>query len=279
MNRVFITGATGYIGNRLALRLARNGTVVHALIRSPQKKHYLEHPNIRLCFGDLSCQQFLEDAMGTCEGVYHTAAYARLWDGGSGIFNAVNFEGTRNILSAALKTDSMQKVVLTSTAGVLGASADGEPLNERSVPLKPLATAYLQSKARAEGLVPQFVRDGLDVVIVNPTKIYGPGLNSPGNPITAVIRNYLNGRPFFLPGHGKISANWSYIDDVVEGHILAMHRGVPGERYILGGCNASYAEFFGLVRRLSGTILPFIHVPTVLLTGFAHVSTIWANLT
>lgn len=276
---IFITGATGYIGERLALYLADCGNIVHALVRCPESKQRLHHRNIKIFCGDLSDQKSIERAIMSCEQVYHIAAFARLWHPDPGICDRVNVEGTNNVIMAARNTTSVKKIVFTSTAGVLGAAKNGELIDERVRNAGGLMTEYERSKARAEALVQTYVRNGMHIVIVNPTRVYGPGLRTQSNAVTGLIDKYLKGMPLVMPGAGTYVTNWAYVDDVVRGHIQAMRYGQPGERYILGGDNASYEELFELIRRLSGKYRPIVALPEFVIMAIARLSDLWTHMT
>ena len=126
--KIFITGATGYIGSHLALRLAESGHEVHALCRSREKADQLNHPMIRPIIGDLHDYKALTEGMQGCDQVYHVAAFARVWAKDSGQFYAINVEGTRHVLNACVAA-GVKKVVFTSTGGIFGASF-GEAITE-----------------------------------------------------------------------------------------------------------------------------------------------------
>src|SRR5262249_4338267 len=107
---------------------------------------------------------------------------------------------------------------------------------------------YDLSKCMAEKLVVDFAARGLHAVIVNPSRVYGPGIESFSNPFDRLLNAVLKDRPIIIPGCHDVAANYSYIDDVVNGHILAMKHGKPGQRYILGGENISYRQFIDVVK-------------------------------
>src|SRR6476469_3271133 len=112
--KIFITGATGYIGNNLAKRLASEGHIVHALCRSANKSLLLQHSNIKIFDGDISDVASVEKAMQGCEQVYHLAAYARVWAKDPSVFFKLNVEGTKHVLEAARKL-VINDIVFTST--------------------------------------------------------------------------------------------------------------------------------------------------------------------
>ena len=240
--KVLVTGATGFIGINLCKELVNRGFKVNALYRSIDKANYLNNKNINLYRGDVTDPKSLEEAMLNCDYVFHLAAYAQVWAKDSQMFHSINYTGTLNILNIALKV-GVKKIVVTSTAGVFGPS-EGRVINEETRRKVDYFSLYERTKADAERLILERAAQGINVVIVNPTRVYGPGLLSTSNGVTRLIRLYIKGRFRFLPGSGNSIGNYVFIDDVVNGHLLALEYGKAGEKYILGGENVSYIDFF-----------------------------------
>ncbi len=247
--KIFVTGASGYLGNKLTYTLAEKGHQVHALVRSASAKELLQHPNITVFKGDILEKEKLVIAMAGCRQVYHTAARVGLWAKDPAVFYDVNVEGTRNVLDAAIKT-GVQKAVFTSTCGVIGPSLN-EPMSERDPRIAGFCIDYELSKKMGEDLVFDYTNKGMDAVVVCPSKIYGPGIISHSLTANAMIEKFLKKRIAFIPAPGNYKVCMAFIDDIVNGHLLAMEKGKTGERYILGGINISYLEFFELIRTLS----------------------------
>lgn len=257
---VFITGATGYIGNNLAMRLANDEKQVHALCRDAAKKHLLLHPNIQIFEGDITDPAAVEKGMTGCTHVYHLAAFARVWAKDPSTFYRLNVEGTKNILDVAKKLQ-VQKIVFTSTAGVLGPSG-AAPVKEDDVRIGDTMNEYEDSKTEAEELCRQYCNKyGMNIVMVNPPRVYGPGIQTESNAVTRLIRLYMQGTWRIMPGDGTKTGSYVYIDDVVNGHVLAMQKGRSGERYILSGVNASYNEFFAMLAETTGKKLKLFNLP------------------
>jgi farnesol dehydrogenase len=254
-----ITGATGFIGTQLAKRLAEKGGCVHALRRATSNAAPLVHDNIRVVHGDVRDPAAVQRAMAGCDRVFHLAGYARNWAKDRQTFLETNVDGLRNVLQAARRLP-VRKVVFTSSAVTLGPSA-GAPVDEFARrPARPF-TDYEASKLMAESLARQFASDGMPVVIVNPTRVFGPGLLTEGNSVTRMVRWYIEGRWRFLPAGGEQIGNWAFVEDVVRGHLLAMENGRPGESYVLGGENASLRKFFQLIAEISGRRYRLFPVP------------------
>ncbi len=258
--RYFITGATGYIGERLALCLAGNGHTVHALVRDKRRADKLTHSNIHLFDGDLLNNDKMEAAIKGCDCAFHLAAYARVWSKDKDWPHKVNVEGTSNLLNLAYQ-HKLRRVVFTSTGGTLEPSDGQSPVTESTARTVPYFNAYEQTKAEAEKLSLSFIDKGLEVVIVNPTRVYGPGLISESNAMTKIIKQFNRGKWRIIPGNGKKCGNYVFVDDVVNGHLLAMDKGKSGERYITGGENITYDGFFQKLRKVTGKQQRLYHMP------------------
>jgi nucleoside-diphosphate-sugar epimerase len=277
MSTVLVTGATGFVGKQLTLKLAGSGQMVHAMYRSEAKIGGLEHKNIRLFKGTLTDLASIDNAMKGCDQVYHLAAFAAVWTRRPEEIYEQNVRGTVNILESALKY-GVKRVVHTSTAGVFGPSGEN-PNSEDSPMAESHFIHYDRSKTQAEKKVKAYVRDGMDVVIVNPTRIYGPGNLGDSNGVTRMIRDYLNGKWHIIPGNGKSVGNYVYIEDVVDGHILAMEKGRTGERYLLGGSDLSFNEFFSILKAATGSRFFLIKTPLFIGISIATVMLTMAKLT
>lgn len=247
---IFISGATGFIGEQLSLFLANSGTKVHALVRSPQKAKNLQHSNIQLFYGDILDINSLQSSIKGCEQIYHLAAYAKVWSSEPDTFYQINVQGTLNVLNVALQ-EGVKRVVLTSTAGVFGPSIKNT-INEKSQLAIPLTTEYEKTKRISEQKALEFTQKGLEVVIVNPTRVFGSGQLSQSNAVTTLIQKFNQGKWRIIPGNGESQGNYVWVHDVVKGHVIAMEKGHSGENYILGGENISYNELFKLLRKLTG---------------------------
>jgi len=269
MIKIFISGATGFIGSRLALRLADEGNIIHALYRSENKTGIIKHRNIRLFKGDILDRTSLTPAIEGCLQVYHTAAFAKTWDINPANIYRLNIEGTINVISAGLETGAKQ-FVCTSTAGVFGPSGKNNSVEESFPKPKKYFTHYESSKAILEHIFRILSKSGTSIVIVNPTRVYGPGILSESNGVTRMIKSYTEGRWRMIPGNGKSIGNYVHVEDVVTGHILAMNNGVPGENYILGGSNVSYNDLFSELAVLTGKKFKMINIPVWFMLLLSH---------
>jgi len=263
---IFVSGATGFIGIQLVKRLVGMGKTVHALYRSESKADLIRMKGVNLFKGDILDKDSLTRAMEECHQAYHTAAFAGVWAKDPGLIYRLNVEGSLNVIDAAGNI-GIRRVVVTSTAGILGPS-EKEPVNENSLPPSSFFTPYEESKYLLEQELITRKITHPEVIIVNPTRVYGPGFLSESNGVTKMIKQYVEGRWRLIPGNGESSGNYVYVEDVVTGHLLAMEKGVPGERYILGGENISYNLFFQYARQTSNVRKKLYRIPLwVMLTA------------
>lgn len=258
-NKTFITGATGYVGHRLAFHLAERGETVHVLVRSRAARQLLQHPNIHIFEGDIQQPDAIRQAMQDCSHVYHVAGLARLSHKDPTLFYRVNVDGTRNLLEVAWELQ-VKKFVFTSSTAVIGPSLH-QPMREHDPRIIGFDNDYEVSKQMAEDLVKEFNAKGLTGVIVSPSRVYGPGIATYGSGVNRFITGYLKRRFSVIPTCDHVRSNYVYIDDVILGHILAMERGRGGEKYILGGENIAFGEFINTIRKNAEINGRFIKIP------------------
>ncbi len=255
--KVLVTGATGYVGHNLALTLAQQGNEVNILVRNPSSVFIPGHRHIHVFTGDITEKVSILPAMRGCERVFHTAALVRLYASKPSSFYDINVEGTRHVLQVALDT-GVRKFIFTSTCGVIGPSLN-KPMNETDPRIAGFNNDYDLSKFMAERLVADYAKLGLFTVIASVAKVYGPGVETHPLSVNEIIRRFIQGKVSFCPSPGDLVSNYVFIDDLVKGHIQAIENGKSGEKYILGGENISYANFFQTLRTISGvkgTLLP-----------------------
>ena len=269
--KVLVTGATGYIGTRICEALAAQGHEVHALYRSEARAAPLRSKEgIHLFKGDILDRDSIRKAVRGTDAVIHVAAFAKPWAPDRQLFYRINVEGARIVFEEAHRADA-GRVVFTSTAGTISPSENGQPSNEHTPRRLPQFTDYEASKAEAEALARKLTDEaGMEIVIVNPTRVYGPGLLSDSNGVTRMVKLYLEGKFRIIPGDGSSVGNYVYIDDVVEGHLAALGKGQPGERYILGGENASFNRFFEILAEVTGRRHRMIRLPIPVMSLAAH---------
>ena len=274
--KTFVIGATGYVGQKLTSRLLQQGHIVHALVKTFPKETLFNHPNIFFFKGDLLDKDSLKKTMEGCNQGYHLAAYARPWARDAKTYFEINVKGTLNVLETASEA-GVAKLVYTSSCAVMGRS-NGAPITEDHVRDIDFFTDYESSKYIAESYVRNYANHGLETVIVSPSKIYGPGLWNESNAVSRLIQMYVTGDWHVMPGNGKSLGCFCYIDDVVNGHLLAMTHGRNAEKYILGGENLQLKEFFEVIRTLSGKNHFLVHVPIWLMMLFGWKEEVGASL-
>ncbi len=249
-----VTGASGFIGSNLVDRLVEQGQEVRALHRSPAPSG--RYPKEGLAVeqrGDITDIASLRSAMAGCTQVFHLAGYARNWARDPQTYWKINVGGLKNVLDVA-RESGVRRVVWTSTVMTLGPTPPGQICDETyEHPEHPCHTHYEASKIDAEKLARSYVNDfGMEVVTVNPTRVFGPGPLTEGNALSKLIDDYDSGRAPFVLNGGRNVGNYVYVQDVVQGLLLAMRCGQPDERYLLCGENKTLKEFFDTIDELGG---------------------------
>ena len=247
--KVFVTGSTGFIGVALVEKLLERGFRVRALKRNVPTT---SKPNLEYISGDITDPESLRAGMSGCSYVFHLAAYAKNWAADPQTYTHVNIEGTQNVFAIA-KERNIERIVWTSTIVTLGPTPPGVIGNEQMPrQTQKSFTEYERTKTVMEQEAASWIANGLPLVIVNPTRVFGPGLQSESNSVTKLIDQYRRGAFPFLINWGRNIGNYGFIDDIVSGHLLAMECGTIGERYILGGENVSLKELFSAVDEIDG---------------------------
>jgi dihydroflavonol-4-reductase len=227
-----------------------------------------------LVTGDLRDRESLDRAVAGCGAVFHVAADYRLWAKDPGELYRSNVEGTRNLLAAAREA-GVEKVVYTSTVGCIGIPADRPGSEDVEVHLEEMTGAYKRSKFQAEQVALEFAEAGFPVVIVNPTAPIGDHDFKP-TPTGKIVLDYLKGA---MPAFVDTGLNLVDVDDTSEGHVLALERGRPGERYILGCENLTLEQILTRLAGISGGKAPRWRIPYAVAYMAGLASTGWANLT
>ena len=229
---------------------------------------------IEVLTGDLRDRQSLDRAVAGCGAVFHVAADYRLWAKDPGELYRSNVDGTRNLLEAARRA-GVEKVVYTSTVGCIGIPEDRPGSEDVEVHLEEMTGAYKRSKFQAEQLAIEFARAGLPVVIVNPTAPIGDHDFKP-TPTGKIVVDFLKGA---MPAFVDTGLNLVDVEDISEGHLLALERGRSGERYILGCENLTLEQILTRLAGISGGQAPRWRIPYAVAYAAGVASTGWANLT
>jgi dihydroflavonol-4-reductase len=273
--RALVTGATGFVGSAVARRLLHDGHSVRVLARVGSDRRNLLGLDVDVVEGDLTCPASLLPACDGCEALFHVAADYRLWAPDPAELYRANVDGTRAILEAA-KRAGVKRMVYTSSVATLGIPKDRTPGSETTpVTVDDMIGHYKRSKYLAEEVARQFAADGAPIVIVNPSTPIGPYDIKP-TPTGRIVRDAMAGR---LPAYVDTGLNIVHVDDVAEGHYLAHERGVPGERYILGGFNMSLREVLTEIADIAGRSPPKVRLPHAAVMPVAYVAEAWARIT
>jgi dihydroflavonol-4-reductase len=274
--QTLVTGATGFVGSAVARKLVLEGFPVRALVRPGSPRFHLDGLDLEFVGGDLRDAQSVRRAMAGVQCVFHVAADYRLWARDRSEIFASNVEGTRIVMQEA-KSAGVERVVYTSSVATLGLRADGSAADE-SAPLsqdKGIGT-YKRSKIAAERLVEAMIAsDGLPAVIVNPSTPIGPRDVRP-TPTGRIVVEAARGH---MPGFVDTGLNLVHVDDVADGHLAAMRRGVIGERYVLGGDNVLLADMLAEIARLVGRRPPRLRIPRAVVLPIAYAAEAAAWLT
>ena len=256
--RCLVTGATGFVGAAVARALLAQGRRVSVLAREGSDRRNIEGLDVEVATGDLLDPASFPGALAGCDALYHVAADYRMWTPDPARMYAINVEGTRALMQAALAA-GVPRIVYTSSVATLGLRDDGKPANEGTpVSLEQMVGPYKRSKFMAEQAVRAMVKEqGLPAVIVNPSTPIGPRDVKP-TPTGRMVVEAASGR---MPAYLDTGLNFAHVDDVALGHLLAFERGKIGERYILGGDNMDLKSMLGLIAELSGRRAPWFRVP------------------
>lgn len=264
-----VTGANGFLGSNLCVYLASKGMKVKALHRKGANipSRLVDNEGIDLVTGDIQSKADLKVAFLGVDAVFHLAAYAQVWSKFPDTFYNVNVVGTQNVLEVA-QEQKVKKVICTATAGIYGPQKDGQLISENKSATDKLYTQYEQTKRKAAELA--LNRDWeCEVVVVSPTRVYGPGELSKSNSITKIISQI--GKKAFrvIPGKGDSIGNYVFIEDVIQAHYLAMINGRDKEDYIIGGDNYDFNTLFSSIQKAYGLDYKMYHLPLNVMLGVA----------
>jgi dihydroflavonol-4-reductase len=271
MKPVLVTGASGFLGWHVARLLVDRCYRVRALVRPGNQITGLD---AEVATGDLRDAGSLDRAVAGCGLLFHAAADYRLWARRPAELYQSNVDGTRNLLEAARRA-GVERAVYTSTVGTIGLPQDGLGDEQTPVSLGDMAGAYKRTKFLAEQVALELAASSFPVIIVNPTAPVGDHDVKP-TPTGQTIVDFLNGK---LPAFIDTGLNIVDARDVAEGHLLALERGRPGERYILGSENLTLAQILEALARITGRKAPTMRIPYAVAYCAGVCSTAWAEVT
>lgn len=270
--RYFLTGATGFVGGRLARRLVSDGHQVVAIVRDPAKAAVLAALDLDVRRGDVTDRESMRGPMTGADGVFHVAGWYKIGVRNRGEAERINVDGTRHVLELAREL-GVAKAVYTSTLAVFSDTRsrivdeayryDGPHLSEYD------RTKWLAHYRIAEPMMAA----GLPLVIVQPGLIYGPGDTSG---VRRTLIDYLRRRLMMVPK--RTAFCWAHVDDVARGHILAMEKGRTGESYIIAGSPYLFVEMLELAEEITGIPAPRLRVAPGLMTAAAAVMSVVEKL-
>ncbi|MGB8602828.1 MAG: hopanoid-associated sugar epimerase [Rhizomicrobium sp.] len=273
---IFITGASGFVGSAIARIALQRGFHPRLLVRATSRRDNITGLDAEICVADMADEDALAAAMKGARYCIHAAADYRLWARDPEEIVRHNREGTRAVMAAALKA-GVERVVYTSSVATLHPNEDGTPVDEthRHTPESAIG-AYKRSKVVAERVVEEMVaQDGLPAIIVNPSTPIGPRDIKP-TPTGRIIVEAAAGR---IPAFIETGLNLAHVDDVAEGHFLALEKGRIGQSYILGGQDVAFRDMVGEVARLAGRKAPTIALPRTPLLPLAYAAEMVARFT
>jgi len=263
--KVFVTGATGFVGSHVAQELSRHGADLRILIRSSSNLANLEAIPAETVVGDLLQVDALRSAVSGCDAVMHVAADYRLWVTDPDKMHATNVTGTRELLRLA-REEGVPRVVYTSSVATMGFLSNGRPCDEATpVSLDNMIGHYKRSKYLAEQEAIAAARAGQQVIILNPTTPIGSGDIKP-TPTGRIIVDFLKRK---FPAYMDTGLNLVDVIEVARTHVKALTAGQPGERYILGGENLTLKQLLDKMSAITGLPSPTMRVPHSVAMMFA----------
>jgi dihydroflavonol-4-reductase len=255
--KVFLTGATGFVGSHVARIYADAGAELRLLTRSSSNLASIEGMAAEVVVGDLREPEGLRAVISGCEAVVHVAADYRLWVRDPKSMYAANVDGTRELLRIA-RESGVRRVVYTSSVATMGFRKDGTIVNEDSpVSIEDMIGHYKRSKFLGELEAIRAARAGQEVMILNPTTPIGPGDSKP-TPTGRIVVDFLNKN---FPAYVDTGLNLVDVDEVARMHYVALDKGTPGERYILGGENLTLKQILDRMSAITGLPSPTMKVP------------------
>ena len=260
--KVFLTGATGFIGHHVARALAADGAKLRLLVRKTSNLGNLEGIAGETHVGDLSEPDSLKPALAGCDAV---AADYRLWIPDPAAMYKANVDGTRELLRLAREA-KIKRFVYTSSVATMHFRTDGMVINEDTpVSLKDMVGHYKRSKFLAEQEAVKAAQAGQRVIILNPTSPIGPNDAKP-TPTGRIILDFLTGK---FPAYMDTGLNLVDVAEVARAHVSALTKGKPGNRYILGGENLTLKQILDKMAAITGLKSPTVEIPFIVAATYA----------
>ncbi len=263
--KIFLTGATGFVGYHVARALAAEGVELRLLVRKSSNLKNLEGVAGETHVGDLSQPESLKPALAGIDAVVHVAADYRLWIPDPDAMYRANVDGTRELLRLAREA-GVPRFVCTSSVATMHFFTDGTVSDEDTpVSLADMVGHYKRSKFLAEQEVIKAAQAGQQVIILNPTTPIGPHDVKP-TPTGRIFVDFLNRK---FPAYVDTGLNLVDVVEVARAHVLALTRGAPGRRYILGGENLTLKQILDKMSALTGIPSPTVEIPFAVAATYA----------
>jgi dihydroflavonol-4-reductase len=263
--KVFLTGATGFVGHHVAKALAAEGAELRMLVRKTSNLANLEGIAGETHVGDLAEPESIRPALAGCDAVMHVAADYRLWIPDPKAMYRVNVDGTRDLLRLAREA-GVPRFVYTSSVATMHFRTDGLVINEDTpVSLRDMIGHYKRSKFLAEQQAIAAAQDGQQVIILNPTTPIGPNDSKP-TPTGRIFVDFLNGK---FPAYMDTGLNLVDVAEVARAHVAALTLGQPGHRYILGGENLTLKQILDKMAAITGLPSPTVRIPFAVAATYA----------
>ena len=274
--KLLLTGGTGFLGKNVARRLAARGHELRLIAREKSDLSGLP-AGIEIVRGDVTDGPSLARAAEGCGAVFHMAALVKVWVPERERFDLVNVGGLRNALAAARGAGA--RLVYTSSFIAIGPTG-ATPADEALIhPGNSYRNDYERTKALADAVAREAAAAGQDVVMLYPGVVYGPGDLTEGNLVVKMVADHLQGRFPGIVGPGDRLWSYSFVEDVAEGHALALEKARAGERYFLCGENVEMNGFFRVLEEVTGAAPPRRHIPYGVASALGYALYLWAETT
>ncbi|MCK4286636.1 MAG: NAD-dependent epimerase/dehydratase family protein [Candidatus Lokiarchaeota archaeon] len=257
MKNILVTGGTGFIGTHLVRRLSNDGHNLKLLVRETSDISPFEDlKNIEYVIGDVREIDSLYKAVDNVDLIYHLAAYTKMWAKDKSVINDINIKGAENIAKVVL--DKNKRLIYISSFITLGGTSE-EPVDETFESEEGLLLDYAKTKFQAKKIIKKYIQKGLNVIILYPGIVYGPG---DFNIFGQTVYDITAGKFLGCPGKGEAIGSFVYVNDVIEGFISVIERSdLKGNEFILGGINIKFVDWLNLISEIAGNSKKPRHFP------------------
>jgi NAD+-dependent farnesol dehydrogenase len=272
--KVLVTGGAGFLGGRIVKALLSRGHEVVLMVRGGERPGLPGEASV--VDGDVRDPDLFAKAAEDCRAIIHTAAMVKIWSPRLQDFDDINVGGIRNAIAAARARQI--RLVYTSSFFAVGPTGTS-PADESQSHPGGFGNDYERTKALADEVARGYAREGGDIVILYPGVVYGPGELTDGNLVAKLLADQMNGTLPGIVGPGNRLWSYAFVDDVAEAHVAALESANKGERYLLGGANATLNEVFAIASKRTGRDLQPRRLPFGLARAIGWVMWMWADIT